>query len=212
MPDASMDAVATLADRDEVLLLIGSDHGHQTVTGVIDIDEELVTAGLKENLESTDVVVASNGTSALLYVHPDFVARTPRRSAISSQSGIGRNSSFTAVAGVGGTIGDHGLAFAVSMRASDEPNEYGVAGSSLVAERAGDKARRSWQRPARWPWAGRAIALLDDRRGGLQPRRCEAGSFLHHRHRADHSHASWASHLRNGWASAPVTAQGGRNG
>src|SRR4029079_12035793 len=39
-----------------------------------------------------------------------------------------------------GQARDHGLAFAVSMRASEQPNAYGVAGTSLVAERAGDKA------------------------------------------------------------------------
>jgi len=135
-----MDAVATLADRDDVLLLIGSDHGHQTVTGVIDIDEELVAAGLKESLESTDVVVASNGTSALLYVHPDFVARTPLvGDFLANQEWAETVLDSGALASVG-QARDHGLAFAVSMRASEQPNAYGVAGTSLVAERAGDKA------------------------------------------------------------------------
>jgi arylsulfatase A-like enzyme len=135
-----MDAVATLVDKDDVLLLIGSDHGHQTVTGVIDIDEELVTAGLKESLESTDVVVASNGTSALLYVHPDFVARTPLLGDfLANQEWAETVFDGSGLASVGQGR-DHGLAFAVSMRASDAPNAYGVAGTSLVAERAGNKA------------------------------------------------------------------------
>lgn len=135
-----MDAVATLADRDDILLLIGSDHGHQTVSGIIDIDEELVAAGLKESLESTDVVVASNGTSALLYVHPDFIARTPLvGDFLANQEWAETVLDSGALASVGQGR-DHGLAFAVSMRASNEPNAYGVAGTSLVAERAGNKA------------------------------------------------------------------------
>jgi arylsulfatase A-like enzyme len=135
-----MDAVATLADRDDILLLIGSDHGHQTVAGVIDIDEELVAAGLKESPESTDVVVASNGTSALLYVHPDFAARTPLvGDFLANQEWAEIVLDSGALASVG-QARDHGLAFAVSMRASEEPNAYGVAGTSFVAERAGGKA------------------------------------------------------------------------
>src|SRR5262249_14963308 len=43
-----VDAVSRLrAAGDDVLLLVGSDHGHQTVEGVIDVDAELIAAGLK---------------------------------------------------------------------------------------------------------------------------------------------------------------------
>jgi len=45
MPGASWTRWPRSPTGDDILLLIGSDHGHQTVTGVIDIDEELVTAG-----------------------------------------------------------------------------------------------------------------------------------------------------------------------
>jgi len=45
-----------------ILLMIGSDHGHQTATEVIDIEHDLVAAGLKDSEISRDIVVSSNGT------------------------------------------------------------------------------------------------------------------------------------------------------
>jgi arylsulfatase A-like enzyme len=135
-----MDAVANLTDSEGVLLLVGSDHGHQTVTGVVDIDAELVEAGLKESLESGDVVVASNGTSALIYLHPDFTARESSiakflNSRDWAETIISRNDLPSV-----GHVSEHGLTFAVSMRSSTALNAFGIAGTSLTARRAGDKA------------------------------------------------------------------------
>jgi predicted AlkP superfamily pyrophosphatase or phosphodiesterase len=60
-----IDAVAKLrAEGDEILLMIGSDHGHQTVTGVVDINAELIAAGLKADHTSGEIMAVSNGTSA----------------------------------------------------------------------------------------------------------------------------------------------------
>jgi arylsulfatase A-like enzyme len=135
-----MDAVASLPDHDQVLLLIGSDHGHQTVADVIHIEDELTKTGLKESLESGDVVVASNGTSALIYLHPDIASREPLiGNFLKSRDWAGTVLSATELSAVGQSP-DHGLAFAVSMRATDEPNSYGVPGTSVAAKRTEGKA------------------------------------------------------------------------
>lgn len=134
-----IDAVAARRDRDDILLLVGSDHGHQTVEAVVDLEAELVKAGLKRDLHSDDVVVASNGTSALIYLDPGMGER---------REALGR---FLADADWAGAVvpsndlasighaSDNGLAFAVSMRASEAPNAFGILGSSLTARRAGEK-------------------------------------------------------------------------
>ena len=58
-----MEAMQTLRAAGEgILLMIGSDHGHQIVTEVIDIEHDLVAAGLKDSEISRDIVVSSNGT------------------------------------------------------------------------------------------------------------------------------------------------------
>jgi arylsulfatase A-like enzyme len=135
-----MDAVAGMPDRDDVLLLVGSDHGHQTVEGVVDIEAELVVAELKESPDSIDVVVASNGTSALIYLHPDFAGREPKIATfLAGRDWAGTIVARSELASIGHTS-DHGLAFAVSMRSSNAPNAFGIHGTSLAARRAGDKA------------------------------------------------------------------------
>ena len=72
-----IEAVDRLRDKgDEVLLVLCSDHGHQTVSRIVDVEAELVAAGLKDSRESGDVVTPTSGTSTLVYVHPDHAART----------------------------------------------------------------------------------------------------------------------------------------
>ena len=56
---------------DDILLIVGSDHGHETVSGVVDIEAELVSAGLKSSADSDDVIAMSSGTSSLIYLHSD---------------------------------------------------------------------------------------------------------------------------------------------
>jgi predicted AlkP superfamily pyrophosphatase or phosphodiesterase len=134
-----MDAIASLPDRDDVLFLIGSDHGHQTVSRVVHIEDELVKAGLKENLESGDVVVASNGTSALIYLHPDAAKRESQLDDFfRSRDWAGTVLRADELSKVGQSS-DHGLTFAISMRASSEPNSYGVPGTSVAAKRTEGK-------------------------------------------------------------------------
>src|SRR5262249_22389956 len=52
---------------ERILFVVGSDHGMETVDKTIDLDGLLLEAGLKRALNSSDVVVAPNGTAALLY-------------------------------------------------------------------------------------------------------------------------------------------------
>ncbi len=120
---------------EDVLLIATSDHGHQTVSGVIDIEAELVAAGLKQHAESADVISASNGTSALIYVDPELA---PSRTSsihdfLHGREWAGQVIAADALSSVGQAPAN-GLAFAVSMRATDDVNEFGVAGTSLVAK------------------------------------------------------------------------------
>jgi len=138
-----IDAVeACRAAGEDILLMIASDHGHQTVTGVIDIEHDLVVAGLKDSDISRDIVVSSNGTSALIYVHPDCLDRVH---ALGMHLNHADWADHVIPAGdlhlVGQAPHQH-LAFAVSMRASDEVNAYGVPGTSLVAKPASGKPDR----------------------------------------------------------------------
>jgi hypothetical protein len=53
-------------EGDEILLLIGSDHGRETIGEGVAIEEWLSANGLEELLATGDVAVAGQGTAALL--------------------------------------------------------------------------------------------------------------------------------------------------
>jgi arylsulfatase A-like enzyme len=138
-----IDAVARQrAEGDDVLLMIGSDHGHETVSGSVDVEAELIAAGLKDAADSTDVIALSNGTASLVYLHPD---RENRRSRLEDFLRTRSWAGVVVPADELGTIGQaphHALAFAVSLRADDAPNEYGVPGRALAAVPRWDKPVR----------------------------------------------------------------------
>ncbi len=138
-----IDAVARQrAEGDDVLLIVGSDHGHETVSGSIDVEAELIAAGLKHAADSTDIVALSNGTASLVYLHPDQENRRPRlEDFLRTRPWAG----VVMAADRLGTIGQaphHALAFAVSLRADDGSNEYGVPGRALAAVPRWDKPVR----------------------------------------------------------------------
>lgn len=129
-----IDAVARLrAAGDDIVLLIGSDHGHETVSGVVDIEAALVGAGIKSGADSGDIIAMSSGTSSLIYLHPDAERKRDRLGDfLASQRWAGRVIATRDLATIG--QGPHnGLAFAVSLQADALENEFGVPGRSLAA-------------------------------------------------------------------------------
>jgi hypothetical protein len=138
-----IDAVARQRDRgDDILLIVASDHGHETVSGVIDVEADLIAAGLKYGADSTDVVAMANGTATLIYLHPEAEAR---RAALDAHLRAAQWAGAVFAADQLGEVGQasqHGLAFAVSMRADAGANEFGVTGRSLVAQPRWDKPDR----------------------------------------------------------------------
>lgn len=135
--DACAARVATAVEAleaagDDILLIICSDHGHETVDQVIPLETLLVDAGLKAAAGSSDVVVASNGTSAAIYMSD---AERYRAGDIveflRGQDWIGEIFAGPDLATVGHRT-DTALAIAVTTRNRDTTNPYGVAGMSHV--------------------------------------------------------------------------------
>jgi hypothetical protein len=127
---------------DDVLLIIGSDHGHETVSGVVDVEAELIAAGLKAGAESSDIVAMSSGTSTLIYLHHDAEhRRDPLGDFLASQPWAGTVIDGAGLAAIG-QAPHNGLAFAVSLAADASENEHGVPGRSLAAKPRWDKQDR----------------------------------------------------------------------
>ena len=59
----------------DVLFIASSDHGHETVSGLVDIDKQLAEAGFESELASGRLVTAPNGTAALVYLQAPEAVR-----------------------------------------------------------------------------------------------------------------------------------------
>jgi hypothetical protein len=133
---------ARRAAGEDILLIACSDHGHQTVRAVVDIEAELIAAGLKRDAADASLMSVSNGTAALVYLHPDraaeagvvlgFLAGRPWAGAVFSGAGL---------AEIGHAPQDH-LLCAVAMATEATPNGHGVPGLAFAAKPAGGKPDR----------------------------------------------------------------------
>ena len=130
------------AEGDDVLLIVGSDHGHETVSGVVDIEAELIAAGIKAAPDSNDMIAVSSGNASLIYLHPDAESQRERLADfLASQAWAGHVIDAANLATVG-QAPHNGLAFAVSLKADARENEFGVPGRSLAAKPRWDKPDR----------------------------------------------------------------------
>jgi arylsulfatase A-like enzyme len=131
------ETVASL-DRggDDILFVVGSDHGMESVDRTIDLDGLLVEAGLKRMPGSSDVVVAPNGTAALLYFAEPEGARVAEAARfLESEPWVGRVFAGAALAEIGLPTSSPARV-AVTMKADDRANPHGVPGHSHIVRDA----------------------------------------------------------------------------
>lgn len=113
---------------DDVLLIACSDHGQETVAGHVAIAEELVAAGLKDASGSTEVAVAPQGASGLVYLSGAGTRRQNDIAAfLSAHPHVGEVFAGPVMRAVGQAEGA-GLAIAFSMAHDARENENGVPG------------------------------------------------------------------------------------
>jgi arylsulfatase A-like enzyme len=120
------------AAGEDVLLIVCSDHGHETVSRIVDVEAELIAAGLKSGPESDDVLALSNGTATLVYLHPDREVLRPALANFLRSCDWAGTVLDTAALPTVGQAATNALAFAVAFRAEEQANEYGIPGYALV--------------------------------------------------------------------------------
>lgn len=70
------EAVGRLRDAGhDVLFMLGSDHGHESVTEVVPVERRLFEAGFKADLDSPELIVVPQGCSAFIHFAGPALAR-----------------------------------------------------------------------------------------------------------------------------------------
>lgn len=133
------------AAGEDILLLVGSDHGHESISEIVPVERELYDAGFKAALDSPDIVVATQGTSALLYFSPeaeprvDAVADFVRARPWAGEVFVDRE--LTRI----GMQPEEGLRIAISMAKQPGPNAHGIPGmSATVVRHDPDPRKLGW--------------------------------------------------------------------
>lgn len=116
----------------DVLFIAGSDHGHETVSGLVDIDKKLAEAGFGSELASGRLVTAPNGTAALVYLQAPEAVRT-RLEAFFRQADWLSDVVCRRQFELYGISQAPALEFFLSLKSDPAAlNPYGVAGESLA--------------------------------------------------------------------------------
>ncbi len=128
------EAVDALRDHgDEVLFMVGSDHGHETVNDIVPVTELLIEQGFKQSEDSSDLVLASSGMGALIYLSEEALAKRDAVARwLSAQSWTDAVFAGDALRDVGQSPTNH-LALAFAMAKGDEVNRFGIPGVGAVA-------------------------------------------------------------------------------
>jgi len=137
--DALVGRVAQAVDRlrdagHDVLFLVGSDHGHESVSDVIPVERRLFEAGFKTEMESPDLMVVPQGGSAFIHFAGAALDRRPEVADwLERQDWVQDVFMGEDLAQLGQIPG--GDLIAIDMVKSDEPNINGVPGLSALATR-----------------------------------------------------------------------------
>lgn len=131
---AVVDTVERLrAAGENILLLIGSDHGQETIGDYVEIEAWLAARGLGHALADGRIAVASQGTAALLYATDE--GRSALLDALDDMRAepwaddIAVEDRLAAL----GHAASGGVVAAVNMGRRDDANAYGIPGMRWVA-------------------------------------------------------------------------------
>jgi len=126
---------------EEILLLVGSDHGQESIIDSVPVAERLVAAGLKASTVSDDVAVAPQGSAGLVYLAPRARDRQEAIAAfLSAQPEIASVHAGAALADLG-MREEGGLAIAFSMARRLDANAFGVHGQTYCVAGSGKQPR-----------------------------------------------------------------------
>lgn len=120
---------------EDILLLVGSDHGHETVRGYVPVEAEIIAGGFKADAEDASLAIVPQGTGFLVYARPAEAGRIADLAGwLAEREWCGRIVTQGELASIG-HVPDSGVALAVGMASSDAANAFVVPGTTFVATR-----------------------------------------------------------------------------
>lgn len=137
--DRQVGRVAEAVDRlrddgHDVLFLIGSDHGQESITEVMPLEKRLFEAGFKRSLEGPEVIVAPQGSAAFIHLGGEALARKDEIVAwLKEQRPIGAVFVDDDLPALGQIPGDDVIA--VDMAKTEGANVNGVPGLTASVSR-----------------------------------------------------------------------------
>lgn len=128
-----VETVKAHEDRCDTLLVIGSDHGHETIGRSVHIGNWLAGHGLADEVREGRIGVASQGTSALVY------ATGGARAAVEALLPAMRQEPWAGAILTGDALAATGLSgdtilAAVDTARHEETNRYGIPGTRWLVE------------------------------------------------------------------------------
>ena len=136
--DIAATVEALRAKGHEILLAVGSDHGHETVGQGINVAAWLDDNGFGKLREAGLMAFATQGTAALLYAIGDGAAAVPDVLAKLERAPWVETIATGAELERLGLMPEGGLAAAVSLARDPEPNAFGVAGHRWASFNSSD--------------------------------------------------------------------------
>jgi hypothetical protein len=138
------------AGGESVLLLIGSDHGQETVGDYVTIETWLEGRGLGDELANGQIAVATQGTAALLYATPEArAALLDVLDAMRAEAWAGEVVGADGLAALGHAAAG-GVVAAVNMGRREEANAYGFPGARWVAAEPGNQKPAGFGQHGGW--------------------------------------------------------------
>lgn len=117
---------------EQILLIVASDHGHETVSRLLPLSDLLIEAGLKVSRNSVEIVVASNGLSANIYMSDQGREKLEKVvSFLHTVDGLDKIFWGERLDKIGHRK-DGSLAISVTTKRSDAMNQYGIKGESIA--------------------------------------------------------------------------------
>lgn len=127
---------------EDVLFLLASDHGHDTVEAVVDVNAALEAAGARQGPDDGGLVAVANGNTALLYALPGREDDARHALAVLRQQDWAGTVLDADGLRAHGQLPRLHLFGAVALRTHGGVNEYGVPGLCTMAQPGGGKPAR----------------------------------------------------------------------